>query len=194
MSTNPFTARFYSRKLCCCYCGNDNATRHGWRVVARPPAQPRRPMFRNWVHQIRVEDDIISSMPPLSCCPSQELSPAHHIVSHPPLPHIVATRRKRAPPPSRNNSLLGSFGSEIPLRLAPHLLCLDLGRNNSVMDNVGAVDCVDGGHPIVVLCYFPSSPSPTLHLERIITYQSSRLSGKYSYSMSSVSRGLASGL
>jgi hypothetical protein len=31
-----------------------------------------------------------------------------------------------------------------------------------VMDNVGTVDCVDGGHPIVVLCYFPSSPTHIL--------------------------------
>ena len=43
-----------------------------------------------------------------------------------------------------------SFGCEVPLRLAAHLLGLDLGRDNGVVDDMWSVDSVHGWHPVWV--------------------------------------------
>lgn len=40
-----------------------------------------------------------------------------------------------------------SFDGKVPFCLALHLLRLHLGRDDSVVNNVWSVDCIDRGHP-----------------------------------------------
>ena len=98
---------------------------------------------------------------------------------------------------------MSSLGSKVALRLAPDLLRLYLGWNDRVMYHVRAVDGVDRGHPAshVSACPVFLLTTSTSGRRGAVTggrrkgrmgaYQSSRLNGKYSYSMSPFSMGLS---